>query len=188
MSDATSTGTQADDTPAGGGTRDANQQPEEKQNKDQTASGGQPSGGKAGGGTHQDKTFTQEEVNRLIKRETDKLEKRLKLNDDERKQAEIDDLRSQLRERDTRDAVTEAGRKLGAKNTRLLYQAVRDDLEFDDAGNVKNLKAVLDAAKTEYPELFATDGKKAKVDAGAQGKGSTSGTSMNDFIRGAFSR
>ncbi len=108
-----------------------------------------------------EKTFTQADVNRLIKRETDKLEKRLKLDEDGRRAAELDDLKTQLRERDARDSVRESAEKSGAKNASLIYKVVKDDLEFDKDGKVTNLKDVLEQAKKDFPDLFNASSDKA---------------------------
>jgi hypothetical protein len=59
------------------------------------------------------------------------------------------------------------------KNPRLFYNAYKDDLETDAKGKITNFKEVLEAAKTESPELFgtATAPPAGSADAGA-GNGS----------------
>jgi hypothetical protein len=123
--------------------------------------------GKQGEGAASGKTFTQEQLNEIIQRRLDKAEKdwqkkvkdaedKAKLSDDERTKAELTETRNQLAERDRRDLVKEAAEKAGVKNPRLFYNAYKDDLETDDKGKITNLKDVLEAAKTESPELFGT--------------------------------
>ena len=101
-------------------------------------------------------------------------EERAKLGEQERLQKEADDLRAQLTERDARDAVQSEAAKLGATNAGAVYKLIRDDLEFDDKGRVKNLADVLSEAKESYPELFAAkkpDGAAPDAGAGGDGKG-----------------
>jgi hypothetical protein len=95
-----------------------------------------------------------------------------KLSEDERTKAELKDAQEQLAERDRRDIVKEAAEKAGVKNPRLFYNAYKDDLETDAKGKITNLKEVLEAAKTESPELFSTVEKPAGSADGGQGNGS----------------
>lgn len=108
------------------------------------------------------KTYTQAELDAERKKwqkESDKkiadAQAKAKLSEDERKDAELAETKAALRERDARDAVKDAAVKAGVKNPDLFYKAVKSDLEFDDAGNVKNLKDVLESSRTEMPELYA---------------------------------
>lgn len=131
------------------------------------------------------KTYTQAEVDAMLKKaqkEADKkaadAEAKAKLSEDERKDAELAEAKAQLRERDARDAVKEAAVKAGVKNPDLFYKAVKGDLEFDDAGNVKNLKDVLESSKTEMPELYG-EVEKPKPEGGADaGEGKNGGAGL----------
>lgn len=124
------------------------------------------------------KTFTQEEVNRLLAKEKRELQKKAddaeakaKLSEDERTKAELADARKQLAERDQRDAAKEAAEKAGVKNAKLFYNAYRSEFETDDKGKITNLAEVLETAKAESPELFTT---------AAQPKGSADGGTGKD--------
>lgn len=96
-------------------------------------------------------------------------EAKAKLSEDERAKAETAELRTQLRERDARDAVKDEAGKLGVKNPSAIYKIVAGDLEFDDKGKVSNLKDVMDTAKTDFPELFDTKPNQS-IDGGAGGQ------------------
>lgn len=109
------------------------------------------------------KTYTQAQLDAEKKKWEKESEKNLKaaeakakLSEDERLKTERDEALAQLRMRDTREAVTAEAEKAGVKNPRLFYNAYKEDLETDDKGKITNLKDVLDAAKTESPELFGT--------------------------------
>jgi len=109
------------------------------------------------------KTYSQTEYDAAMKKAQKDWEKKAtdaeakaKLSEDERTKAELAETRAALRERDARDSVTDAAGRAGVKNARLFYNAYKSELEFDDKGNVTNLKDVLESAKTESPELFTS--------------------------------
>jgi hypothetical protein len=110
-------------------------------------------------------------------------EAKAKLSEDERLKAERDDALSQLRERDTRDSVTEKAGAAGVKNPRLFYNAYKSDLEFDDKGIVTNLKDILETAKAESPELFAPPPSAPAPSGSADG-----GAGNNNQVSGLYSR
>jgi hypothetical protein len=133
-----------------------------------------------------EKTFTQAQLDaakaKWEKESAKKIsdaEARAKLSEDEKLKAERDDALKQLRERDTRDSVTDAAKDAGVKNPKLFYQAYKDELEFDSkTGKVTNLKEVIESAKTESPELW---GEAPKPEGGAdagQGKQNPGGLTL----------
>ena len=131
--------------------------------------------------TPADKTFTQSDLDKAVARaikdaakQTADAEAKAKLSEEDRSKAETLELRNQIRERDARDAVKDEAVSLGVKNPASLYKIVKDDLEFDDKGNVTNLKDVFDSAKTEFPQLFDTKPSQS-IDGGA-GSGATGST------------
>ena len=104
-----------------------------------------------------------------LRKERDEMTRKLKefedakLSETERLTKELSELKDQQatwlaerRERDTRDAVIEAAsdEKVGARNPRAIYRLIRDELEFDDSGKVRNLDEAIKKAKAEFPELF----------------------------------
>ena len=131
-----------------------------------------------------DKVFTQEDVNRLIAKERKETERKAKMSEDERLKSDLEDARKQLRERDTKDAVQTEASKLGAKNTGLIYKAVKDDLTFDKDGKPENLKDVLTQAKKDFPELFGSNSN-GSAD-GGMGKTPTPNNSLDNQIRQAL--
>lgn len=122
------------------------------------------------------KTFTQEDVNSFLAKQKKEWERKAKLSDDEKKDDEIKTLRTQIQERDNRDAVKSEAKKLGVNNPDLLYKAVKSDLEFDDKGNISNLAQILESAKTDFPQLFTSDAPtpKGSADGGAGNSNPTS--------------
>ena len=131
------------------------------------------------------KTFKQADIDRAVKKASDDAAKKAKMSEDERRDAELADARGQLRERDTRDAVKEAAAKLGAKNSALVYRAVKEDLTFDKDGKPENLKDVLTQTKKDYPELFTTSGS---ADGGAGQGGAAPASSLDQQIRQALGK
>ena len=109
-------------------------------------------------------------------------ETRAKLTEDERLKAERDDALANLRERDTRDAVIEEAGKSGVKNPRLFYNAYKSELETDQSGKITNLKAVLESAKTESPELFTAAPQPGGSADGGEGKGGNTGSLTKEQI------
>jgi hypothetical protein len=107
------------------------------------------------------KTFTQDDINRLLAKEKREWEKKVKdaeekakLSEDERTKAELTEAKQQLAERDKRDAAADLAAKAGVKNTRLFYSAYGSELELDAKGNISNFNEVLASAKADSPELF----------------------------------
>lgn len=122
------------------------------------------------------KTFTQDDLNRLLAKEKRDWEKKVKdaeekakLSEDERTKAELSQLKAQLADRDKRDAAFEAASKAGVKNTKLFYSAYGSELITDASGKITNLAEILADAKAESPELF-TAHVEGTAD-GGQGKG-----------------
>lgn len=139
-----------------------------------------------------------------LRKERDELTRKLKefedakLSETERLTKELKELKDQQatwlaerRERDARDAVIEAASddKVGARNPRAIYRLIRDDLEFDESGKVRNLDEALKKAKADYPELFGkATGSAGSVNGGAGGRNGAPPTDMNALIRQSLRR
>lgn len=142
--------------------------------------------------TAAEKSYTRAELDKVVakaikdaEKKTADAEAKAKLSEEERAKAETSELRGQLRERDARDAVKDEAGRLGVKNANALYRIVKDDLEFDDKGNISNLKDVLETAKTDFPELFDTKPRQG-IDAGTGGGAQPSTNSFDNQIRKAL--
>ena len=137
-----------------------------------------------------EKTYTQaqfEKEKQKWEKENDKklkdAEARAKLSEDEKLKAERDDALNQLRERDTRDEVSDAAKEAGVKNPKLFYHAYKDEFERDEkTGKVTNLKDVLESARSESPELFASAPQPEGGADGGEGKGVPAGGLTLDKI------
>lgn len=108
------------------------------------------------------------------------------MSEDERLKADLEDARQQLRMRDTKDAVQTEAARLGAKNSALVYRAVKDEITFDKDGKPENLKDVLSQTKKDFPELFG--GSQNGSADGGTGKNSTAGNSLDNQIRQALGK
>jgi hypothetical protein len=109
---------------------------------------------------------------------------------EQQRQRELADLKTradaaetELRTARTKDAFSEAAAKARVKNSAKLFALVSDSIEYDDAGKPKNVAAVIERARKDFPEEFGATG--SSVDGGASGK-STPGASVDDFIRKAL--
>lgn len=80
------------------------------------------------------------------------------------------------------NAVRDAAEAAGARKPRTIWRLIKDDLEVDEEGQVRNLDKALKAIKESDPELFRV------VDGGADGgkgreAGANGATNMNDLLR-----
>jgi hypothetical protein len=145
------------------------------------------------------KAHTPEEVSRIVAREVAKAEKKFKdaaekaqadatKTETERLTGQINELKAQILERDTRDAVIRAAqdKKFLARNPQAVYRLVKDELDVDKDGKVTNLPDVLTQAKADYPELF---GPKPSGSAnGGEGSNQKPQFDMNTAIRQSAGR
>lgn len=137
--------------------------------------------------------------NQQLRRERDEFAKKLKAREDaelsetERLTKELAEMKGkeatwlvEKRERDTRDAVIEAAsdEKVGARNPRAVYRLIKDELEFDESGRVRNLDESIKKAKAEFPELFGkATGAAGSVNGGAGGRSGAPPQDMNAAFR-----
>jgi|GEM_PF-4180167 len=179
MADENKNGTGNDDNQdANAGTQDgANKAEGTNQNGDGTQNGANNSNsegaGKHEGGNAADKTFTQAELNDIITKrlakEKSKWEKDKDLPEIERLKTEKAELEKRVKEREIGDEFSAQAEKAGAKNTARLLKIYRSELEISDDGKIENLKEILETAKVDFPEFFASQNK-GSGDGGA-GKG-----------------
>lgn len=108
----------------------------------------------------------------------------------------VEQLKSQMSEKDTelrtyraKDQleafVSDKRNQIQVRNLRGLFKLIKDDLKYDDEGNVTNFKDVIAQAKAEAAEFFG--GVTPSIDAGirAQQNGSAD---MNQRIRALAGR
>lgn len=114
-------------------------------------------------------------------------EAKAKLGETERLAKELEEMRDEVRMRDARDAIGEALRAAGARNPQLLFAAVRDQLEFDDAGKLKDLDALVTDLKATYPEQFGKEETKpvppGSIDGGAGGRDKPAGLTAAELAK-----
>lgn len=77
--------------------------------------------------------------------------------------------------------VSDKRNQIHVNNFRGVFKLIKDDLKFDDEGNVTNFKDVLAAARLDAPEMFR--GSSSSIDAG-NGSRQTSAMDMNAWMRG----
>lgn len=125
-----------------------------------------------------EKTYTKAEFERELDKERKASAKavadaaaKAKLSEDERKDAELGELRTQLRMRDAKDDVVAALEKAGANAMGLMWNAVKGELEFDEkTGKVTNLDSLVKDLQADYPDQFGTPKPGETIEGGA-GKG-----------------
>lgn len=124
------------------------------------------------------KTYTQAELDRELDKAKKASEKaaadalaKAKLTEDERKDAEIAEYRTQLQMRDAKDVVVAALEKAGAKATALMWNAIKGDLEFDDKGKLTNLDSLVKDLQADYPDQFGTPKPGESIDAAGKTTG-----------------
>ena len=75
-------------------------------------------------------------------------------------------LQTRLKQLEARGDVTAALRSAGARSPELLFEAVKNSLQFDDNGSVENAEAAVVEMKRKYPDQFGPVAVPS-IDAGA---------------------
>lgn len=135
------------------------------------------------------KTFTQDDLDRLLaktrREEKAKYEKDLenaKKSELERAQAEANELRTRLAERESKDEVTALLSKNGCTRPEAAYRLIQSSITRGKDGEIEDVKALLAEAKELAPEFFPGGKTPGSADAGAKGDGKTA-TDMNAWLR-----
>lgn len=103
-----------------------------------------------------------------------KAEDEKELSDLEKANNRIKELEAERRLTSAKDEVIAALTKANAQSPELLWKTLQGDLEFDDAGKVKNLDTLVTGLKTDYAEMFGEKKPEGGADGGAgQGGGET---------------
>jgi len=81
--------------------------------------------------------------------------------------AENETLKRSLQMRDARDVVTATLKAMGAGSPELLFAAIKDELQFDDEGQVVNSAAIAQHLRKNYPDQFGIRRRPGSIDGGA---------------------
>lgn len=132
-------------------------------------------------GNSRQRFFSQTEVNRIVKREIERALKNTSRPELETAQAKVNELATQLRNKELREQVSEAAARAGAKNATLVFRAIEEKIELDENGKAKNIDDVVKLARRDYPELFRRE-TNGNSDGGA-GQQNHPQLSMNELLR-----
>lgn len=186
--------------------QNANQQQQGGETKDSAQQQNGNASGQQGGsqqGATSEKTFTQDDVNRLIderlnraKAKWDKDVEDAKKKQAEKELPELERLKAELkreqdeksalaaktREADARESVRDLAKRAGAPEDSLsaVYRMVKADIEYDDDGKPTNIEALMTDAKKIAPALFRP--AVGRGDAGA-GSGARAAAGDKDWMR-----
>src|SRR5436189_775725 len=81
-------------------------------------------------------------------------------------QAENEQLKATIRHDAAHRQITGELARAGARSPELLFDAVKERLQFGEDGTLENAAAVLDKLKASFPEQFGPD-RPASIDAGS---------------------
>jgi len=84
-----------------------------------------------------------------------------------RLQQENEQLRATIRLNEAHRQITGELARSGARSPELLFNSVRDALQFADDGTLQNAAAVVQKLRDAHPEQFGTHAPVGSIDAGA---------------------
>jgi|GEM_PF-6312051 len=129
-----------------------------------------------------EKTFTKAEIDAAAKKAVEDAKKKWEdekdLTELERLKKENADLQASNRLRDARDEVVESLGKAGAKSPALIFNSIKDQLKFDDAGKLINSKDLIESVKGDFPEQFGDEKPEGGIGGGAGQGGKGSGEKL----------
>jgi hypothetical protein len=185
---------------------------EEQQQQEQGQEGGEQDAGQRGAGSEQAGTNDLAELKSALEKERAdrrKFEREFKqLSDwkrarEQQDMSESDRAAQRLKEYESKEqewerekqslrlqtAITAEATKAGAVNPEILHRLVDSAaVEWNDAGQPKNLTSIVNGLKREYPALFRTHGGAGNADAGAGNGAAHAELNMNSLIRRAAGR
>lgn len=82
-------------------------------------------------------------------------------------QAENERLKATIRVSEAHRQITGGLARAGARSPELLFNSVRDALQFADDGTLQNAAALIEKLKSAHPEQFGTHVPVPSIDAGA---------------------
>lgn len=84
----------------------------------------------------------------------------------ERLRAENAELKAAIRLRNGKERISDLLSSANARSPDLLFAAIRDDLQFDDDGELLNAGALVAELKKRHPEQFGPARAAGSIDAG----------------------
>lgn len=98
-------------------------------------------------------------------------------------QARADAAEQRLQTANARVAVTDAATKANATSIKAVFALVRDDLEFDDAGEPTNVAELIAQARKDEPTLFRASSGSGDGSKGANDRSSPDKQDLNALFR-----
>lgn len=80
---------------------------------------------------------------------------------------ENEKLRTSIRMASAHRQITAELTRIGARSPELLFDAVRQQIEFADSGEAANTAALIDGLKKRFPEQFEAEPRPGMIDAAA---------------------
>jgi len=80
---------------------------------------------------------------------------------------ENDQLKATIRQTEAHRQITGELAKAGARSPELLFDSIRDDLQFSPDGKVENAQALIERLRSKFPEQFGSEERHLSIDAGA---------------------
>ncbi|MFN2502145.1 MAG: hypothetical protein ABR530_09050 [Pyrinomonadaceae bacterium] len=81
--------------------------------------------------------------------------------------SENEQLKATLRLGEAHRQITGELASAGARSPELLFNSVKEDLQFDDGGELLNAAAIVHHLKTTFPEQFGRERSVQSIDGGA---------------------
>lgn len=130
-----------------------------------------------------DKTYTAAELraanDKAVADALKKADDEKELSDLEKANKRIAELEADRRLTSAKDETIAALTKEGAQSPELLWKTMKGDLEFDDAGKLKNLDTLVTGLKTDYAEMFGEKKPEGGADGGKGQAGDGTGLTLD---------
>lgn len=119
------------------------------------------------------KSYTEDDLERARQEAIREYEAKAKQAEEDAKLSKEELLQKQLEEAKRENQMLKAEgdmvkalKEAGAKAPELLFKSVKSDLEFDDAGKLKNLSDLVEGLKKSYPDMFGIEKPNETIDGG----------------------
>lgn len=139
------------------------------------AAGGDDDDDDEGKSKSKEKTYTAAELkaanDKAVADALKKADDEKELSDLEKANKRIAELEADRRLTSAKEETIAALTKEGAQSPELLWKTMKGDLEFDDAGKLKNLDTLVTSLKSDYTEMFGEKKPEGGADGGKGQKG-----------------